>query len=52
MSEDLYNLIKELSSYSLFKELCPIRESKLNREEDLELILRYFAYTESFDEYN
>lgn len=52
MSEDFYKFIKELSSNILFKELCPIPETKLNREEDLELILRYFAYSEDFNKYN
>ncbi len=49
---DFYDFIKELASVSKFKELCPLSEWKLKREEDTELVLRYFAYTEEFNDYN
>jgi len=46
-----YSFMKDLSELPLFKKLCPLSKIKLKREENIELILRYFAYTEWFDKY-
>lgn len=48
----MYNLLTELSEDPLFKKLCPLSRNKENREEWPELVLRYFAYKERFNEYN
>lgn len=48
---EFYKFMKDLSNLPLFIKLCPLSKNKLKREEDIELILRYFAYTESFNEY-
>ena len=48
---DFYDFMKELSEIELFKKLCPLSKIKLNREENIELILRFFAYTEKFQDY-
>lgn len=48
---DFYDFMKKMSDLELFKELCPINKEKLDREEGIELILRFFAYTEDFHMY-
>lgn len=47
-----YLLLKELSETQLFQELCPLSKWKINREEWTELVLRYFAYTENYENYS
>lgn len=42
------NFVKECASNILFKQLCPMSEVILKRREDEELILRFFAYSESY----
>lgn len=48
----VYKLFVQLSKSPLFERLCPLTPWRKNREEWVELILRYFAYTERYDEYN
>lgn len=46
-----YDFIIECSRLSLFREVCPIPESKANRGEYEELALRFFAYSNSYLEF-
>lgn len=46
-----YGFMKILSEEPLFKELCPMNLSRKKREEEIELILRFFAYTEWYSNY-
>ena len=46
-----YQFMHEISEESLSKEMLLISAKKAKREETIELILRFFAYTENFDEY-
>lgn len=48
---EFYGLLKELSECTTFKNLCPLSPNKENREEWTELILRFFAYTEKYNNY-
>jgi len=43
-----YNFIIECSKVDSFREVCPIPEQKAQRGEYEELILRFFAYSESY----
>jgi hypothetical protein len=43
-----YDFIIECSKKDSFREICPIPELKANRGEYEELILRFFAYSESY----
>lgn len=45
---DFYNFIIECSKSDLFRKLCPIPESKVQRGEYEELALRFFAYSNSY----
>ena len=45
---EFYNFIIECSQMDSFREVCPIPEQKANRGEYEELILRFFAYSESY----
>jgi uncharacterized protein with ParB-like and HNH nuclease domain len=45
---EFYNFIVECSKIDSFREVCPIPEQKVNRGEYEELILRFFAYSESY----
>jgi hypothetical protein len=45
---NFYNFIIECSQIESFREICPIPEQKANRGEYEELILRFFAYSESY----
>jgi uncharacterized protein with ParB-like and HNH nuclease domain len=45
---DFYNFIIECSKLENFREVSPIPEQKANRGEFEELILRFFAYSESY----
>lgn len=44
--------INECSQNELFKKLCPLSKKNLSRFSDDELISRYFAYTEKYEEYD
>lgn len=48
---DFYKLILECSENSLFETLCPISEKRKRRGEAQELVLRYFAYSEKYQEF-
>lgn len=43
-----YNFILEMSKNEKFRKLCPIPEQKANRGEYEELVLRFFAFSESY----
>lgn len=47
-----YDMILELSQNQLFKELCPLGDTKTNRAKHDELVLKFFAYKECYLEYN
>jgi hypothetical protein len=46
-----YQFLKELSESPLMKELAPLSSWKAKREEGVELVLRFFAYTDKFNDY-
>jgi hypothetical protein len=46
-----YDFIIECSQRNDFREVCPIPEQKANRGEYEELVLRFFAYSESYLEF-
>ncbi|MEA2029628.1 MAG: DUF262 domain-containing protein [Campylobacterota bacterium] len=50
-SGKFYDFITECSENELFKKLCPISEKRTLRSEPQELILRFFAYSDSLDNY-
>lgn len=45
---EFIKFLEECSSNELYKKLCPISDEKRKRKEDLELILRFFAYSDGF----
>lgn len=47
-----YDFITDCSENELFKKLCPISEKRTLRAEPQEMVLRFFAYSESLDNYN
>ena len=47
-SGPFYDFIKECAADPLFRELCPISFAKERREEAEELVLRYFAYSDTY----
>jgi len=46
-----YNFLEECSNNELFITLCPISEKRKNRGEAQELILRYFAYADNYQNF-
>jgi hypothetical protein len=50
-SGDFYDLIIELKNYPPLSSVCPIPVSKANRGEYEELILRFFTYTDRYEEF-
>jgi uncharacterized protein with ParB-like and HNH nuclease domain len=48
---DFYNFMEECSSKELFVRLCPISEKRKNRGEAQELVLRYFAYADNYQDF-
>lgn len=46
-----YDFIKECSENIKFKLLCPISEKRVNREERPEFALRFFAYSENYQNF-
>lgn len=47
-----YDLVSELSTLPLFRELCPVREGRMPRGEPEELVLRFLAYSESYKDFS
>lgn len=50
-SGNFYNLILELKENDDFKAICPVSHPKEKRGEDEELILRFFAYIDKYQEF-
>jgi uncharacterized protein with ParB-like and HNH nuclease domain len=48
---DFYNFIEECSNNELFVRLCPISEKRKHRGEAQELVLRYFAYADNYQNF-
>lgn len=48
---DFYYFLEECAADNKFKKLCPITESRANREEGAEMVLRFFAYSERYNEF-
>ncbi|NMC60538.1 MAG: DUF262 domain-containing protein [Candidatus Methanofastidiosa archaeon] len=48
---ELMRLVKELKDDSIFKNATNLSDSLLNRKEDVELISRFFAYSNNLDSY-
>ena len=48
---EFITFLERCSNHQLFKKLCPISEILQKRYEHLELILRFFAYTNSYREF-
>lgn len=46
-----YNFIEECSNNELFTVLCPVSEKRKKRGEAQELILRYFAYADNYQNF-
>lgn len=51
-NEGFYVFIRELSEDALFRKVCPIPEAKIKRGEYEELILRFFAYSDDYQNFN
>ena len=49
-SGKFYDLILELKNDTTFQEICPISKEKANRGEYEELLLRFFAYMDKYEE--
>lgn len=47
-----YNLLSECAQDAKFKALCPISKKRAIREEGEELVLRFFAYSERYQEFD
>lgn len=45
------DFIRECSELPLFVDLCPVSANAKNRFEDLELVLRFFAYRDRYKEF-
>lgn len=45
------DFLKDCSDLPTFKELCPISRSMLDRQEDIELITRFFCYLDNYKEF-
>ena len=50
-SGKFYDLILELKNNENFKEICPVSDSKAKRGEYEELILRFFAYIDGYEDF-
>jgi hypothetical protein len=50
-SGKFYDLVLELKDHEVFKEICPVSKDKENRGEYEELILRFFAYSDKYEEF-
>jgi len=48
---DFYYFLEECAANKKFKRLCPITESRANREEGAEMVLRFFAYSERYTDF-
>jgi len=48
---DFYNFIDECSQNGLFNNLCPISKDRQKRGEGQELVLRYFAYSDNYQNF-
>jgi len=46
-----YDFIKECSENTKFKILCPISQTRSKREEHVEMVLRFFAYAENYQNF-
>jgi hypothetical protein len=47
-----YSFIVKCAAIPLFSELCPISAKRLKREEAAEMVLRYFAYTDRYKQFD
>ena len=48
---EFLDFIKKCSQNKIFLELCKVTKTKSKRKEELELILRFFAYSENLENY-
>lgn len=46
-----YQMVSKCSKIKLFIKLCPIKERKERREEGPEMVLRFFAYAEKYEQF-
>jgi len=51
LSGPFYDVLLECAKLSLFKKLCPISAKKKKREEEAEMILRFFAYAANYQNF-
>ena len=49
---EFYDFLKECSENVKFKILCPISDVRIDREERPEMILRFFAYAENYENFD
>ncbi len=50
-SGPFYDMVLELSENDTFKDICPIANNKVSRGEYQELVLRFFAYIDKYNEF-
>ena len=48
---EFLTFIEECAKDDLFKKLCPVSKAKLEHRESEELVLRFFAYTENYQNF-
>lgn len=48
----LQQVIKPCAELPVFAQLCPLSERSKNRKEHFEFVLRFFAYTENYNNFN
>lgn len=52
LDNPLMELIKELAEDKIFRENTNLSENRINRKEDIELVTRFFAYSNNLENYN
>ena len=52
LDNELMKLIKELAEDELFRKVTNLSENRINRKEDIELVSRFFAYSNALDYYS
>jgi len=50
-SSEFMKFLKECTENSVFKRVCPVTENNKKRHEDLELVLRFFAYLNNYQSF-
>lgn len=48
----LLNFIEKLSNVELFRKVCPLSSLRLKSKDNIELVLRFFAYTDNYKNFD